>query len=100
MQCELPKHCCIRAAGLAPRRRRRRTVSRRGAPRPAQHAPDRRRGARVREAGPERKALHRVGQGNDKKDLIHVWGSPYENGYAMGELLGSKLVTCVNSVYQ
>lgn len=39
--------------------------------------------------------LYTVGQGDDKKDLIHVWGTPYENGLAMGQLLGPKLPAIV-----
>lgn len=43
--------------------------------------------------------LFTVGHGDDAKDLIHVWGSPYANGLAMGTLLGPKLVTFMNEAY-
>eukprot|EP01050_Picozoa_sp_SAG11_P040337 SAG11_NODE_17482_length_517_cov_1.124402_1_plen_75_part_10 len=26
--------------------------------------------------------LYTVGQGDDKKDLLHLWGTPYDNGMA------------------
>ena len=35
--------------------------------------------------------LYSVGPAGDVKDLVHVWGTPYENGYAMGQLLAHKL---------
>jgi len=43
--------------------------------------------------------LYTIGQGGDVKDLVHVWGSPYENGYAMGELLRSKVRRFIPEVY-
>ncbi len=42
--------------------------------------------------------LYRVGQGDDKKDLLHLWGTPYDNGMAMGTMLGPKLVSFVKEV--
>lgn len=42
--------------------------------------------------------LYRVGQGDDEKDLLHLWGTPYDNGMAMGTLLGPKLVSFFNEV--
>ena len=41
---------------------------------------------------PNGKLFH-VGQGDDTKDLIHVWGTPYENGLAMGQLIGTAKFT-------
>lgn len=43
--------------------------------------------------------LYSVGQGDDKRDLLHLYGSPYENGMAMGMLLGPKVVSFFNEVY-
>ena len=43
--------------------------------------------------------LYSVGQGGDQKDLVHLWGTPYENGYALGELLGPKVSAFIQSVY-
>jgi isopenicillin-N N-acyltransferase like protein len=44
--------------------------------------------------------LYTVGLGDDKKDLLHLWGTPYQNGMAMGKLLGPKLTSFFNEVYQ
>ena len=43
--------------------------------------------------------LYHVGQGDDRRDLLHLWGSPYENGMAMGTLLGDRMTTFFNEVY-
>ena len=43
--------------------------------------------------------LYTVGQGDDKRDLVHVWGTPYENGLAMGQLLGPKVVKFIRDTY-
>ena len=43
--------------------------------------------------------LFTVGRGDDKKDLLHLWGTPYQNGLAMGQLLGPKLPAFINQVY-
>jgi hypothetical protein len=43
--------------------------------------------------------LYTVGHGDDTKDLLHVWGTPYENGMAMGTMLGPKLISFVREVY-
>ena len=43
--------------------------------------------------------LYTVGPEGDKKDLIHVWGSPYENGYAVGQLMGPKVTRFITEVY-
>lgn len=48
---------------------------------------------------PNGKLFH-VGQGDDTKDLIHVWGTPYENGLAMGQLIGTaKFTKFIRGVY-
>jgi isopenicillin-N N-acyltransferase like protein len=44
--------------------------------------------------------LFTVGQGDDKKDLLHLYGTPYENGFAMGTLLGPKFPSFVAEVYR
>ena len=43
--------------------------------------------------------LYAFGQGDDKKDLVHLWGTPYENGLAHGQLLGDKLVGFITEAY-
>lgn len=43
--------------------------------------------------------LYTVGQGDDKKQLIHVWGTPYDNGMAMGQLLGPKFAQFIREIY-
>jgi isopenicillin-N N-acyltransferase-like protein len=43
--------------------------------------------------------LYSVGTGDDTKDLLHVWGTPHENGLAMGQLLGPKLPAFIREVY-
>ena len=43
--------------------------------------------------------LFSVGQGDDAKDLLHLYGTPYENGMAMGTLLGPKLISFFSEVY-
>ena len=43
--------------------------------------------------------LFTVGQGDDKKDLLHLWGTPYENGFAAGQLLGDKFHDFIKDVY-
>ena len=43
--------------------------------------------------------LYTIGQHGDKKDLVHLWGSPYENGYAMGQLLKEKMIKFIPEVY-
>ena len=40
-----------------------------------------------------------VGQGDDRRDLLHLWGTPYQNGLAMGQLLGPKLDAFITEVY-
>jgi isopenicillin-N N-acyltransferase-like protein len=50
-------------------------------------------------AVPNGKLFH-VGQGDDRKDLLHVWGTPYENGLAMGALLGvDRFAAFIRGVY-
>jgi isopenicillin-N N-acyltransferase-like protein len=44
--------------------------------------------------------LFTIGTGDDTKTLIHLWGSPYENGVAMGTLLGPKMPAFIKEVYQ
>ena len=43
--------------------------------------------------------LYTVGLGEDKKDLVHLWGTAYEQGEAMGQLLRPKLREFVPQVY-
>ena len=43
--------------------------------------------------------LFRVGQGDDAKDLVHVWGAPRERGLAMGQLQRAKIVAFLPAVY-
>jgi len=43
--------------------------------------------------------LYTVGQGDDKRDLVHLWGTAYQNGYAMGSLLGEKVPRFIGEVY-
>ncbi len=43
--------------------------------------------------------LYTIGQEGDVKDLIHLWGTPYENGYAMGQLVGPKAKRFIGEVY-
>ena len=43
--------------------------------------------------------LYTVGQGDDTRSLIHLWGTPYDNGMAMGQLLGPALHDFINGVY-
>ena len=43
--------------------------------------------------------LYTIGQPGDEKDLIHLWGTPYENGVAMGQLIGPKLHRFITETY-
>ena len=54
---------------------------------------------RLVKAAPNGK-LYAIGQGGDAKDLLHLWGSPYENGVAMGTLLGPKIDRFIPEVYR
>ena len=44
--------------------------------------------------------LYSVGPPGDERDLIHLWGTPYENGVATGQLLGAKFNRFVAEVYE
>jgi hypothetical protein len=48
---------------------------------------------------PDTHAHTHAGSGDDVKDLLHVWGTPYEQGKAQGQLLGDKLVKFIQEVY-
>ena len=43
--------------------------------------------------------LYSVGTGDDARDLVHLWGSPYDNGVALGQLLGDKVTAFMNETY-
>ena len=43
--------------------------------------------------------LFSIGHGSDRKDLVHLWGTPYENGLAMGHLIGSKITRVILEGY-
>jgi hypothetical protein len=43
--------------------------------------------------------LFTIGQGDDLVYLLHVWGSPYEMGYAHGSLLKERAQDMLNSVW-
>ena len=44
--------------------------------------------------------LFTAGPEGDRKDVVHLWGSPYENGAAMGALLGPKIQRFFAEVYK
>lgn len=43
--------------------------------------------------------LYVVGDGDDQISVVHVWGTPYEMGYAHGQLMADKAKNMVESVY-
>ncbi|XP_072044139.1 protein dcd1A-like [Amphiura filiformis] len=44
--------------------------------------------------------LYTAGQGDDKFYLLHVWGTPYEMGFAHGTLLKEEATDLLDSVWQ
>ena len=45
--------------------------------------------------------LYTIGPADDHKELVHVWGSAYDNGVAMAQLLGpQKLATFVRHIFE
>ncbi len=43
--------------------------------------------------------LFRVGGGNDTINLVHLYGTPYEMGYAHGELMKEDATAFINAVW-
>jgi exportin-7 len=43
--------------------------------------------------------LYSAGNGDDLIHIVHVWGSPYEMGYAHGELMTSQAHSFMNDVW-
>ncbi|XP_077988522.1 protein dcd1A-like [Glandiceps talaboti] len=43
--------------------------------------------------------LFTVGKGDDMMKVLHLWGTPYEKGYAHGEILKDDVNTMVNAVW-
>jgi exportin-7 len=43
--------------------------------------------------------LFTVGIGEDEINIVHVWGTPYEMGYAQGELMKDVASTFIDDVW-
>eukprot|EP00054_Salpingoeca_dolichothecata_P003339 m.26484 g.26484 ORF g.26484 m.26484 type:complete len:436 (-) comp13773_c0_seq2:137-1444(-) len=43
--------------------------------------------------------LYMVGSGDDTISLVHLWGSPYEMGYAQGELMKDNATALIDGVW-
>jgi hypothetical protein len=44
--------------------------------------------------------LFTVGDGDDKISVVHLWGSPYERGFAHGSIMKQDVQNMVNSVWE
>jgi len=44
--------------------------------------------------------LYYVGTGDDKINLVHLWGSPYEMGFAHGQLVKKDMIGLVDNVWK
>lgn len=43
--------------------------------------------------------LYTVGDGDDKISVVHLWGSPYERGFAHGTIMKQDVQNMINSVW-
>jgi len=44
--------------------------------------------------------LYTVGDGDDKISVVHLWGSPYERGFAHGTIMKQEAQNMINSVWE
>ena len=44
--------------------------------------------------------LYTVGDGDDKISVVHLWGSPYERGFAHGTLMKQEAQNMITSVWE
>ena len=44
--------------------------------------------------------LFNVGAGDDVIPLVHLWGTPYQKGYAHGQLLADRAKALVDGIWQ
>jgi hypothetical protein len=44
--------------------------------------------------------LYTVGDGDDKISVVHLWGTPYERGFAHGTIMKQDALNMVNSVWE
>ena len=44
--------------------------------------------------------LYTVGDGDDKISVVHLWGSPYERGFAHGTIMKQDVQNMINSVWE
>ena len=44
--------------------------------------------------------LYTVGDGDDKISVVHLWGSPYERGYAHGTIMKQDVQNMIGSVWE
>jgi isopenicillin-N N-acyltransferase like protein len=45
----------------------------------------------------ENAAIYQAGPDTNRFSVVHVWGTPYEQGFAQGKLLSEDLKKCVKS---
>lgn len=45
-------------------------------------------------------SLYHVGNGEDRISVVHLWGGPYERGYALGQLMKNDTSVFMSRVYQ
>ena len=44
--------------------------------------------------------LYHVGDGDDKISVVHLWGSPYERGFAHGTIMKQDVLNMIDSVWE
>jgi isopenicillin-N N-acyltransferase-like protein len=44
--------------------------------------------------------LYVVGDGDDKISVVHLWGSPYERGFAHGTIMKQDVLNMIDSVWE